>query len=112
MIRQYTRKDRQLEDELALKLEQDPAIIALKQDFAQRLPAQLQQLAQLQQDQNLAALQYEAHSLKGCAGSMGFPEITQLAAELELSAKSMDTLACQLIIQRMQQQTGQPETLV
>jgi HPt (histidine-containing phosphotransfer) domain-containing protein len=64
----------------------------------------LAQLAQLQQDNNLAGLQYEAHSLKGCAGSMGFPEITQLAAELELSAKSQDALACQLIIQRMQHQ--------
>lgn len=112
MIRQYTRKDRQLEDELALKLEQDPAIIALKQDFAQRLPAQLQQLVQLHQEQNLAALQYEAHSLKGCAGSMGFPEITQLAAELELSAKSKDAFACQLIIQRMQQHTGQTAAVV
>jgi len=107
MIRQYTRKDRQLEEELAAKLEQDPAIIALKQDFAERLPAQLAQLAQLQDENNLAALQYEAHSLKGCAGSMGFPEITQLAAELELSAKSQDGLACQLIIQRMQQQLAQ-----
>ncbi len=104
MIRNYTRKAQQLEQDLAAKLEQDPAIIALKQDFAERLPAQLAQLAQLQQDNNLAGLQYEAHSLKGCAGSMGFPEITQLAAELELSAKSQDALACQLIIQRMQHQ--------
>lgn len=103
MIRQYTSKERHIEQELAAKLELDPAIIALKQDFATRLPAQLLQLAQLQHDSDFADLQYEAHSLKGCAGSMGFPEITQLAAELELSAKSLDGLACQLIIQRMQQ---------
>ncbi|MDZ7870215.1 MAG: ATP-binding protein [Rheinheimera sp.] len=109
MIRNYTRKVQQLEQDLAAKLEQDPAIIALKQDFAERLPAQLAQLAQLQQDNNLAGLQYEAHSLKGCAGSMGFPEITQLAAELELSAKSQDALACQLIIQRMQHQQLQAQ---
>lgn len=103
MIRTYTRKDRQLEDELAAKLELDPAIIALKQDFAQRLPAQLAHLAQLTDRNDSAGLQYEAHSLKGCAGSMGFPDITQLAAELECSAKAQDILACQLIIQRMQQ---------
>ena len=53
---------------------------------------------------DLAKLQYEAHSLKGCAGSMGFPGITQLAAELELAARSQDTKVCQLILQRMQQE--------
>lgn len=103
MIKQYTHKERTLEEELAMRLEQDPAIIALKRDFAERLPAQLDDLQQLQQQGDLAKLQYEAHSLKGCAGSMGFPEITQLAAELELSAKTADVLACQLLISRMQQ---------
>ncbi|HCU65001.1 MAG TPA: hybrid sensor histidine kinase/response regulator [Rheinheimera sp.] len=103
MIKQYTHKERTLEEELALRLEQDPAIIALKRDFAERLPSQLAELQQLQQQGDLAKLQYEAHSLKGCAGSMGFPEITQLAAELELSAKTADTMACQLLISRMQQ---------
>lgn len=103
MIKQYTQKERTLEEELALRLEQDPAIIALKRDFAERLPSQLAELLQLQQQGELSKLQYEAHSLKGCAGSMGFPEITQLAAELELSAKTADAMACQLLISRMQQ---------
>jgi signal transduction histidine kinase/DNA-binding response OmpR family regulator len=111
MIRSHTRKDRHLEQELAARLESDPAIIALKHDFAERLPAQLAQLALLHNDHKLAELQYEAHSLKGCAGSMGFPDITQLAAELELSAKSQDALACQLIIQRMQQRLAETTTL-
>ncbi len=111
MIRSHTRKDRHLEQELAARLESDPAIIALKHDFAERLPAQLAQLALLRDDHKLAELQYEAHSLKGCAGSMGFPDITQLAAELELSAKSQDALACQLIIQRMQQRLAETTTL-
>ncbi len=103
MINQYTQKERTLEEELALRLEQDPAIIALKRDFAERLPALLSELEGFQQQGELAKLQYEAHSLKGCAGSMGFPEITKLAAELELSAKIADVLACQLLISRMQQ---------
>jgi len=102
MINQYTQKERTLEEELALRLEQDPAIIALKRDFAERLPALLSELEGFQQQGELAKLQYEAHSLKGCAGSMGFPEITKLAAELELSAKIADVLACQLLISRMQ----------
>ena len=103
MIKQYTHKERTSEEELALRLEQDPAIIALKRDFAEKLPALITELLQYQQAANLAKLQYEAHSLKGCAGSMGFPEITQLAAELEMSARGTDLMACQLILSRMQQ---------
>ncbi len=104
MIQQYTQKERSLEAELALRLEQDPAIQALKQDFAQRLPDLLAELQRFWQQQDLAKLQYEAHSLKGCAGSMGFPGITQLAAELELAARSQDYRGCQLILQRMLQE--------
>ena len=103
MIKQYTQKERTAEEELALRLEQDPAIIALKRDFAEKLPALIGELRHHQQAVDFAKLQYEAHSLKGCAGSMGFPEITQLAAELEMSAKSADLMACQLILDRMQQ---------
>ena len=107
MIKQYTQKERTLEEELALRLEQDPAIIALKRDFAERLPALIASLADYQQAADMAKLQYEAHSLKGCAGSMGFPQITQLAAELEMSARNNDQLACQLIISRMHQHLQQ-----
>lgn len=103
MIKQYTHKERTAEEELALRLEQDPAIIALKRDFAEKLPSLINELQHYQQVADLAKLQYEAHSLKGCAGSMGFPEITQLAAELEMSARSTDLMACQLILGRMQQ---------
>ena len=104
MIQQYTQKERSLEAALALRLEQDPAIIALKQEFAQRLPDLLAEFAGYWQQQDLAKLQYEAHSLKGCAGSMGFPGITQLAAELELAARSQDSKVCQLVLLRMQQE--------
>ncbi|MBU2223119.1 MAG: response regulator [Gammaproteobacteria bacterium] len=103
MIKQYTQQERTAEEELALRLEQDPAIIALKRDFAEKLPALIAELQQYQRAADLAKLQYEAHSLKGCAGSMGFPEITQLAAELEMSARSSDHMACQLILSRMRQ---------
>lgn len=104
MIQQYTQKERALEAALALRMEQDPAIIALKQEFAQRLPDLLAEFDGYWRQQDLAKLQYEAHSLKGCAGSMGFPGITQLAAELELAARSQDIKVCQLILQRMQQE--------
>jgi signal transduction histidine kinase/DNA-binding NarL/FixJ family response regulator len=104
MIQHYTQKERSLEAELALRLEQDPAILALKHDFALKLPDLLAQLQQFWQQQDLAKLQYEAHSLKGCAGSMGFPGITQLAAELEMAARGLDNKACELILQRMQQE--------
>ncbi len=101
MISTYTQQQSTTEDDIAALLASDPAIIALKEDFAARLPEQIGSLLTLQQSNDFAGLQYEAHSLKGCAGSMGFPEITHLAAELELSAKTLDSLACQLILDRM-----------
>ena len=102
MIRRYASEHYSQEDELARRLDLDPAILALKEDFTRRLPGLVDQLQQLQQQGDLPALQFEAHSLKGCAGSMGYPEITQLAAELELCAKSAESKACELIIDRMQ----------
>lgn len=102
MISRYARQHHTAAEDLALRLEQDPAILALKQDFTQRLPSLVQTLVDLEASHNLPQLQYEAHSLKGCAGSMGYPEITQLAAELELYAKSADQKACEGVIQRMQ----------
>lgn len=104
IIHKFTQKHTLLEDELAKKIEQDPTIIALKQDFAQKLPQQIEQLFSYWRVQQLANLQFEAHSLKGCAGSMGFPAITQLAAELELAARAQDSHVCHLILQRMQQE--------
>jgi HPt (histidine-containing phosphotransfer) domain-containing protein len=103
MIRQYSRSAVSLEQELAERLAQDPAIIALKQDFSRRLPELIKQLDSYQQSQQFSQLQYEAHSLKGCAGSMGYPQITQLAASLELAAKAQDVGQCARIIADMQQ---------
>lgn len=103
MIRQYSRAAVSLEQELADRLAQDPAIIALKQDFARRLPELIRQLDHFQQAEQFSQLQYEAHSLKGCAGSMGYPHITQLAASLELAAKALDSAQCAQIIADMQQ---------
>lgn len=103
MIRQYSRAAVSLEQELADRLAQDPAIIALKQDFTRRLPELIRQLDHFQQAEQFSQLQYEAHSLKGCAGSMGYPHITQLAASLELAAKALDSAQCAQIIADMQQ---------
>lgn len=108
MIRQYSKSGGQLEQELAAKLAQDPAIIALKQDFSRRLPDLLRQLRQLQQQGAFKELQYEAHSLKGCAGSMGYPQITELASALELAAKNADIVLCSALVQQMYQQLAVP----
>jgi len=104
VIRQYSKAGDQLEQELADKLAQDPAIIALKQDFSRRLPELLLQLEHLQKQGELHQLQYEAHSLKGCAGSMGYPQITELASQLELAAKRADLFVCGEVVQQMLQQ--------
>jgi len=47
-------------------------------------------------------LAYAAHSLKGSAGSMGYPELTSLAGELERSAKQNQQPECEQLLDLMQ----------
>lgn len=88
-------------EQLAQQLEQDPQMQALKQQFSAQLPALHQQLQQHFSQQQWQALAYAAHSLKGSAGSMGYPEITKLAGELELSANARQTEQCAGQLQQM-----------
>ena len=81
-------------DQLAQQLAQDPQMQALKQQFSAQLPTLHQQLQQHFSQQQWQALAYAAHSLKGSAGSMGYPEITQLAGELEISANARQAEQC------------------
>lgn len=72
---------------LDLQLEQDPQMQALKQHFTAQLPLLLAEFELLFANQTWEKLSFAAHSLKGSAGSMGYPELTELANELEQSAK-------------------------
>lgn len=104
-IQQYAQSQGALmEQAMAQKLAQDPAIVALKEDFTRRLPDLLQSFAILWQQQLWSALQAEAHSLKGCAGSMGYPVLTELAAVLEDACKNAEKTLTHAAIVAMHQQ--------
>lgn len=90
-------------DQLEQQLAQDPQMLALKQQFSRQLPQLHLQLAEYFARQQWSKLAYEAHSLKGSAGSMGYPQITQMAGELELLAKEQNEAGCQTVLQQMQQ---------
>ncbi len=74
----------------AQQLANDPAMVALKEQFTQQLPHVLMQLQQLAAAEEWQALAFAAHNLKGSAGSMGYPELTRLAGELERQLKMQD----------------------
>ena len=89
-------------DALQQQLEQDPQMRALKQHFTQQLPVLMAELQQLFDVTNWPALSFAAHSLKGSAGSMGYPELTTFAGELELAAKQQDSDLCQTLLQEIE----------
>jgi signal transduction histidine kinase/CheY-like chemotaxis protein len=89
-------------EQLAQQLAADPQMQALKQQFTRQLPALLQELQQLFAAIKWAELAYAAHSLKGSAGSMGYPELTALASELERFANSKQPASCEQLLLKMQ----------
>lgn len=66
-------------------------LLAIKLKVIRKLPTYLQNLIHYAMTQQWDELQMEAHKLKGVGGSIGFPEITEAAAELETAAKEKDT---------------------
>ena len=89
-------------EQLAQQLAMDPQMVAPKQQFTGQLPTLLQQLQQMFSAMQWPELAYAAHSLKGSAGSMGYPEITALAGELERAANAQQQLSCEQLLSKMQ----------
>ncbi|WP_018692020.1 ATP-binding protein [Algicola sagamiensis] len=88
-------------DNIEVLLQNDPEIQALKQDFGTRLPGLIDELKHLFAEREWHDLKRKAHSLKGSAGSMGFPEMTQMAASLEKLAKEKQAGDCEAIFHSM-----------
>lgn len=63
----------------------------IKMQVIRKLPTYLQNLIHYAMTQQWDELQMEAHKLKGVGGSIGFPEITEAASELETAAKEKNT---------------------
>jgi CheY-like chemotaxis protein len=83
------------------QLAKDPAMQQLLQQFRSRLPALLTELEQLTAAKNWPALSFAAHSLKGSAGSMGYPELTELAGRLERAASDPIVQHIQALLEQM-----------
>ena len=83
------------------QLAKDPAMQHLLQQFRSRLPALLTELEQLTAAKNWPALSFAAHSLKGSAGSMGYPELTELAGRLERAASDPIVQHIQALLEQM-----------
>jgi CheY-like chemotaxis protein/HPt (histidine-containing phosphotransfer) domain-containing protein len=82
---------------LSLKMEHEwPQVLSaqtcyleeISKNYKTKLPNLLAQITQLHNQQNHKELVDVAHSIKGSAGSFGFSEITQAAAELETSIRN------------------------
>ena len=90
--------------ELERQLAADPAMQALIAQFSVQLPQLLTQLAQYAAAEDWVQLEFVAHSLKGSAGSMGYPQLTVLAGCLEQASKQHDAVQVATLLTKMQAQ--------
>ena len=76
--------------------EDDPDMLEIVREFAEEAPARAAELETQLEDGDLDRLRTLAHQLKGAGGGYGFPQVTELAAELEQSLKQgMDVAVVQ-----------------
>lgn len=72
-------------------LQEDPSFYELVQEFVESLPTRLNEFHAAYQKRDFTMLKTLAHRLKGAGGSFGYPQITQVAAEMELAFKQQQT---------------------
>ncbi len=68
------------------RIDFDPEMIPLVIDFTGRLPIRLEELSGSLETGNTQSLETLAHKLKGSAGLYGYPQVSEIAARLELAA--------------------------
>ena len=87
----------------------DPEFAAIVVKFVERLPAKVEEIVAAAQSHSTKSTAELAHWLKGAAGNVGLQEISEMAIELEQSAKAEDfTSACE-ISGRIQDAVGRIE---
>lgn len=65
----------------------DEEMAILQNQFSANLPAYLDRLAEHLRTQDWCSLQQDAHALKGAAGTLGFTQLSDLAAHIEQELK-------------------------
>ena len=88
---------------------------ALTEEFCAGLPSTLTAISGAAQTADWPALKSLVHTLKGTAGSYGYPQITAMAAEVELQLASGQTQTlptmCATLIRRAIRAIGEPAML-
>ena len=69
---------------------EDDAIAALQTQFIEGLPEKLERMQGALGQSDWESLRHEAHQIKGTAGAMGYPLMTEKAGELERALKTDD----------------------
>jgi PAS domain S-box-containing protein len=77
------------------RLDFDPEMVPLVIDFTGRLPLRLQELSGTLETGNIQSLESLAHKLKGSAGLYGYPQVSEIAARLEIAAMESNIKAAQ-----------------
>ncbi|MDR6981584.1 signal transduction histidine kinase/CheY-like chemotaxis protein [Rheinheimera pacifica] len=102
LLAKYTNQTISALSSLEQQLAQDPQMQALKRQFAAQLPQLYQELKQYFSTAQWRELAFAAHSLKGSAGSMGYPQLTRLAGELEVAANTQQQDECLPLLAQIQ----------
>jgi len=88
---------------------------ALTEEFCAGLPSTLSAISRASESADWPALNSLLHTLKGTAGSYGYPQISAMAAEVEAQLASGQTEAlatmCATLIRRAVRAIGEPATL-
>ena len=87
------RKHLERRTDAEVEAEEDDAIQALIQQFVDGLAERQARMQRAMADEDWPALQVEAHQIKGTAGAMGFPLMTEKAGDLERALKNADWAA-------------------
>lgn len=90
VIQKFCQSRTSLDEQLEAQFDSDPVIVKLKLEFKRSLPSLLQEFQLWLSAANWSRIQFEAHSVKGSAGSMGYPELTELMSNLEYAVRQAD----------------------
>ena len=88
-----------------------PRFLAIVERFKQKLPSMVVELSEAVRMENWDLVKEKSHDLKGIGGAMGFPQITEIARQMnaQVSDKDYDQVAltctelekqCQSILQQ------------
>ena len=80
-------------DTLVSDLSDDPDMIEIVEMFIDELPSRATAIQEALNENDLGSLAMLVHQLKGAAGGYGFPTITDMARQLEQTAKTEQDLA-------------------